>query len=509
MLKKRLLSALLAGSLTVSSLFCLRPSATAYAASSIPVTIMQQDNGTVTCGSSSAAEGSTVTIEVSPSGGYSSGGIAVVDAENNTICVTQSNVGEYSFVMPRTEVTVVPVFLAGDAGATNTAAQEDTPQNGTEASIPVAVENGSGGITESVITPDNPSPVNVTPDNTATGNNTAEDPATVDIANQTSSKVVTAADGNLSTGISADSSNNTETKTPAQSADSRTVDSSENQSSSSSLIVPAEKTSANDAEDGNTNDFIGSGSVTVSSESGSHSSGTLIVPGGGSGIVSNVAVIPSENGVAEADMVPTGTVVVPGSSAPQMAFSSSGTQDTKQTTLVSSVAGENKITSSITGITKVPDLLSALIEPVLASSVVGHQTVEKNGVPAEKILSAYVPLILPVQTANDGQVITPENARIISDVKKGNIRVASVDVRFHEGWVPVDGSDSSDNDSENQISVSLRQNTTDAHGKINLTKNDWLIRPGKSLPLNLKATLADEIMIQESPVSIEFVLDWA
>lgn len=498
MLKKRLLSALLVGSLTASGfLVCLRPPA-AYAASSIPVTIMQQDNGTAACSSSSAAEGSTVTVKVSPSSGYSSGGIAAVDSENNAISVAQVNAGEYSFVMPGTGVTVVPIFLAGGGGTSNTAAPDNTSQS------------GASGITESVVPsePETPTPVNTTTNNAAAGNhstNAAEDPAAVDIANHGANKVVTATDENASAGTSTGASNNvsnhTETQTPSQSDDPPASDSSDNQSSSSVIVS---------ADDTNGNDYTDSGDATISSESKSESSGALVMPDGGSGIVSGVVVVPSENGAAEADTLPVGTVVVPGSSEPQMALSDSGTQGAKKTTVVSSVTGENKITSSITGTTKVPNILNAILsEPVLAMSTAGKKTVEKKGVPAEKILSAYVPTVLPIQASGDGEVITPEKAVITSGVKSRNIRVASAEVRYRDGWAPINDKDASDNDSEYQVSVSLRQSETDAHGKISLDENDWLIRPGKSLPINLKAKISDDIMVTESPVSIEFVLDWA
>ena len=510
MFKKRLLSALLVGSLTASGfLVCLRPPA-AYAASSIPVTIMQQDNGTAACSSSSATEGSTVTVKVSPSSGYSSGGIAAVDSENNAISVAQVNAGEYSFVMPGTEVTVVPIFLAGGGETSNTAAPDNTSQSGaeTETSIPASAENGANGITESVVPSENQTPVHTPSNDAATGDysaNAAEDPAAVDIANHGANKVVTATDENASAGTSTGASNNvsnhTETQTPSQSDDPPASDSSDNQSSSSVIVS---------ADDTNGNDYTDSGDATISSESKSESSGALVMPDGGSGIVSGVVVVPSENGAAEADTLPVGTVVVPGSSEPQMALSDSGTQGAKKTTVVSSVTGENKITSSITGTTKVPNILNAILsEPVLAMSTAGKKTVEKKGVPAEKILSAYVPTVLPIQASGDGEVITPEKAVITSGVKSRNIRVASAEVRYCDGWAPMNDKDVSDNDSEYQVSVSLRQSETDAHGKISLEENDWLIRPGKSLPINLKAKISDDIMVTESPVSIEFVLDWA
>lgn len=541
MLKKRFLSVLLVGSLAISSYSVslaisndnadgFRPSVIAYAASGLPVTIVQQSNGTATCSSDAASEGSTVTVKVSPSGGYSSGGIAVADAENNAISVKQVNAGEYSFTMPGSEVMVVPIFLAGSSGAETTtvssAATADTTQSGaiSDASKPVPVGSGE------------PEPVVAQSNSPVTNNTAAEDPATVDIANQSNSTVVIATDGNSVTGTSSSASAGVNMNTnqavdiqasEAPVSESQVTDTQiTNEQTISSQIVSGASENMKVVNDGlsggadasdaivvssdsmNSDEAIESSGVVVPSESNSTSSGTIVVPSGGSGIVSNTIVVPSRNGIAEADTVPVSAVVVPSSSAPQMVFPESEVQETKQTTLVSSVSSEDKVTSTITGVTQIPNLLSVAATPALAMSVVGGKTIERNGVPAEKILSAYVPLELPVETADNGRVITPQNAKIISDVKMNNIRVESVNVKFDSGWGPIDGSDTSMNDSENQLSVSLRQDSTNSQGRMKLTENNWVVRPKKSLSLNMGAVLADDITIFESPVSIEFVLDW-
>ncbi len=103
MFKRRLLSALLISSLAMNGIpialatdiaGVVSPVQSVVAAASnstgFNVTLMQQPNGTASCSSTTATAGSTITVKVTPSGGYSSGGLAVADTKNNTINVTRA-----------------------------------------------------------------------------------------------------------------------------------------------------------------------------------------------------------------------------------------------------------------------------------------------------------------------------------------------------------------------------------------------------------------------------------
>ena len=69
------------------------------------VTVNAADNGTVTADKTSAAAGAEVTLTVTPGSGYELDTLAVTDASNNTVTVTDNK-----FTMPESNVTVSATF---------------------------------------------------------------------------------------------------------------------------------------------------------------------------------------------------------------------------------------------------------------------------------------------------------------------------------------------------------------------------------------------------------------
>ena len=68
--------------------------------------------GTVSTDKANAKKGDTVTITVTPNGGYRVDGLTVKDAKGNDIAVTDLGGGKYSFVMPDGKVSVNAAFVA-------------------------------------------------------------------------------------------------------------------------------------------------------------------------------------------------------------------------------------------------------------------------------------------------------------------------------------------------------------------------------------------------------------
>ncbi len=467
---------------------------------------------------------------------------------------------EYSFVMPSSEVMVIPIFIQGGAGKSGNTDSTITVSSSLDAGAPPSSSSNSL-TTSSAILSDGSNPIVVQGDSERISDNSssatttaiAEDPATVDIANQTSTTVVVPTKENSVTGNSDESNSSSNSSSDSSMAVSKgntasnitssgknpimsTVDTSEISNSitvssessengviydgisdggipSNAIVVPSgsdNETLGTVTYDGISGADIPSNAIIVPSGNNSEISGTLIAPNNGSGIVSSTIVIPSQNGEAVSDTLPIGNVVVPSSSAPAMVLpDSSGGATSQEVKVVSSIKSAGQVTSAITNVTRVPNILSVIGTPTLVSSIVDGKKVSENGVPAAKIFSAYVPIVLPIETSMDGVVVVPTNAKIISNEKQGNICVDSVAVRYAAGWQPINGSDTSGNNSLNQISVSLRQNATDQYGQMKLTKNNWIIRPKKNISLNMDATLSDEILLSETPVALEFVLDWA
>ena len=70
------------------------------------VTVSDTDNGTVTADPTSAEEGETVTLTITPADGYKLESITIVDADNNELALDANN----GFVMPAANVTVTATF---------------------------------------------------------------------------------------------------------------------------------------------------------------------------------------------------------------------------------------------------------------------------------------------------------------------------------------------------------------------------------------------------------------
>ena len=85
-----------------------------YTVEKMPKTITIDEsvsNGTVTADKTSAAEGDTVTLTVTPDEGYSVGSVSVKDTDNEDVELTDYHDGTYSFTMPAKDVTVSATFM--------------------------------------------------------------------------------------------------------------------------------------------------------------------------------------------------------------------------------------------------------------------------------------------------------------------------------------------------------------------------------------------------------------
>ena len=90
------------------------PNVTTEKPSSYTVTIAETSNGTVNVGRTTASEGDTVTLTITPAEGYELDTLTVKDADNNDITVTDNK-----FTMPATDVTVTATFKAVTAAETH------------------------------------------------------------------------------------------------------------------------------------------------------------------------------------------------------------------------------------------------------------------------------------------------------------------------------------------------------------------------------------------------------
>lgn len=78
--------------------------------SSYAVTLNQEDNGTVTASSKTAAKGSTVTLTVKADSGYELNALTVTDKNGSEVTLTKKSDGVYTFTMPASKVTVSVSF---------------------------------------------------------------------------------------------------------------------------------------------------------------------------------------------------------------------------------------------------------------------------------------------------------------------------------------------------------------------------------------------------------------
>jgi hypothetical protein len=83
-----------------------------------PVTAAEGiENGSVTLGTDRAEPGETVTVTAAPAEGYKTESVTVIDANGETVAVTDNGGGSYSFAMPYGAVTVSASF-AKEGGET-------------------------------------------------------------------------------------------------------------------------------------------------------------------------------------------------------------------------------------------------------------------------------------------------------------------------------------------------------------------------------------------------------
>jgi len=577
MFKKRLMFALLLGALftaeppialaTNASISLSSEIVTAGSTASYVTTIMQQANGTASLSTSTAAAGSTVTVTVTPSSGYVSGGIAVADAKNNVITTSKLSATKYSFTMPDSEATVIPVFLAADSpNASSSSADSSTSEPESEPTAPESESSTSTDTnantshtsasnenkTESVVVIPSDSNVHLSSSSDTSPPIVSGVDSTED--NAPSASVVSGGDNASSAPIiipSGDSSESTSNAPPISVDDSGSDAFSSGESAlntpTASVVIPSDS-NASHAPSGSGNesifevsyaDDVSSGNIVPIDDDDGYTAyasvpdtSGVIVPSGGSsvdsspfdhiasgnsdGTISSTIVIPSENGTAEPDTLPIGDVIVPGSHLPTMmlpdssASSENGnqTQTGSDTKMIYSKTHFEDSVSTVTGTTQVPDVLDTIGKPDVRLSSHDGETVEEKGIPSPKILSATVPLVLPVRTAADGKVIVPTNAEIISDVRQGNLCIDSVRVRFASGWIPASENAATDENTY-AMDVSLREDGVDSNGNLELTKKNWVIRPKKGMPLRMNASLEDNVLLTNSPVAVEFTLDWA
>ena len=76
------------------------------------ITVDADSGGTVSVSPKEAAEGEKVEIKVAPKTGYRMKTLTVTDAKGNHVPVSTDNNGNYSFVMPNSDVTIKVTFTA-------------------------------------------------------------------------------------------------------------------------------------------------------------------------------------------------------------------------------------------------------------------------------------------------------------------------------------------------------------------------------------------------------------
>ncbi len=79
-----------------------------------PITVPEEDHGTVSVSPSRASSGQTVTITVTPDEGYKVGSVIVKRPNGSTVPVTGQGNGKYTFTMPSGGITVDVTFIPED-----------------------------------------------------------------------------------------------------------------------------------------------------------------------------------------------------------------------------------------------------------------------------------------------------------------------------------------------------------------------------------------------------------
>ena len=124
--------------------------------SSYPITVPDKtENGSVSVSPKNASKGSTVTITVTPDGGYVLETISVTDKNGNDLKLTDRGNGKYTFTMPGSKVEIKVTFME-DNSVLNFFYDVPNDAYYYEA-VKWAVENGiTGGVGNSLFAPNQP-----------------------------------------------------------------------------------------------------------------------------------------------------------------------------------------------------------------------------------------------------------------------------------------------------------------------------------------------------------------
>jgi hypothetical protein len=114
---------------------------------SFTITISPTTNGSVTADAESAAEGTLVTLTISPSSGYELDAISVKDAYNTDV---QVNMTDYTFRMPASNVTVTATFKQTGSGPVGPTIPEDIENEHSLWTGSVSATSGDGHLTETL-----------------------------------------------------------------------------------------------------------------------------------------------------------------------------------------------------------------------------------------------------------------------------------------------------------------------------------------------------------------------
>lgn len=83
-----------------------------HRATSYAIVVENTKNGEVAVSDTAATKGTTVTVQATPDKGYALESLVATDKSGNEIKLTKVSDGKYTFTMPASKVTVVPVFAA-------------------------------------------------------------------------------------------------------------------------------------------------------------------------------------------------------------------------------------------------------------------------------------------------------------------------------------------------------------------------------------------------------------
>ena len=118
------------------------------------VTVASTKNGTVSASTKSAAKDEVVTVTVKADNGYELDKLTITDANGNELKLTDKGDGKYTFVMPKSKVTVTATFAPADENPIFDDIDKDAYYYD---AIKWAVANGvTNGMSETEFMPDGP-----------------------------------------------------------------------------------------------------------------------------------------------------------------------------------------------------------------------------------------------------------------------------------------------------------------------------------------------------------------